>query len=107
MIQEAFQNKVYRRKTFLGKTLSGGEKNSPHEIEPESNLSKEQQIDDYEIKAQFIKGPDSEQKQDQLYLDIAEDLDRLSVMYINGLSALNNTLPSKNVEKRMYEKMVL
>ena len=59
------------------------------------------------VMTKFITSADSARKAPQLNVDIAEDLERLCVMYLNGFSKLKNTLPSANIEKRTYMKMVL
>lgn len=71
----------------------------------DSKLSKEEQIDDYEIKAQFVAGTES-CKHQMLRMSVEADIARLCKMQLNALTKLKLSLPSDSVENRQYQKSV-
>jgi hypothetical protein len=71
-----------------------------------SKLSKEQLIEDQEIKAYFIAFNENDFKPQVLDMRYDNDIARLCKLYLENLNDLKVCLPSENVELRMHQCMV-
>lgn len=72
---------------------------------PDQKLTKEEQIDDDEIKQQYI-ACNEEIPAQMTEMSLEADISRLCRMYLTNLTNIKASLPSYNVEARTYTRKV-
>ena len=95
----------YRRRTNLD-SLDQSKSEEQDPLKLDNKLDKEEQIDDFEIKVQFMALAEDENQPQMQEMNIENDIARLCQMYLNNVNKLKISLPSRHVENRMYEKLV-